>query len=132
VDEDTRAFDSYMAALGLPKATPEEAAERRRAVQAALRQTVETPLAVMRLVDGAWEAMVEMAAHGNPASRSDLEVGARALELGVWGAHRNVLINVGDVEDELFRRRAAAEAEAFLARAREKSAAVLVACEKRA
>jgi glutamate formiminotransferase/formiminotetrahydrofolate cyclodeaminase len=72
-----------------------------------------------------------MAAHGNPASRSDLEVGARALELGVWGAHRNVLINLGDVEDDLYRRRAAAEAEAFMARAREKSAAVLTGCEKR-
>jgi glutamate formiminotransferase/formiminotetrahydrofolate cyclodeaminase len=131
VDEDTRAFDAYMAALGLPKATAEEAAERRRAVQAALRQTVETPLSVMSLADGAWDAMVEMAAHGNPASRSDLEVGARALELGVWGAHRNVLINLGDVEDELFRRRAAAEAEAFVARAREKQAAVLTACERR-
>lgn len=131
VDEDTRAFDAYRSALGLPKVTAEEATERRRAVQAALRQTVETPLAVMRLVDGSWEAMVEMAAHGNPASRSDLEVGARALELGVWGAHRNVLINLGDVEDELYRRRAAAEAEAFVARAREKSAAVLAACEKR-
>jgi glutamate formiminotransferase/formiminotetrahydrofolate cyclodeaminase len=75
--------------------------------------------------------MAEMAVHGNPASRSDLEVGARALELGVWGAHRNVLINLGDVEDELYRRRAAAEAEALVARAREKCAAVLAASEKR-
>jgi glutamate formiminotransferase/formiminotetrahydrofolate cyclodeaminase len=131
VDEDTRAFDDYMRALGLPKGTPEEAAERRRAVQAALRQTVEVPLAVMRAADGAWDALVEMADHGNPASRSDLEVGARALELGVWGAHRNVLINLGDIEDDLFRRRAAAEAEGFLVRARDRVAAVLLACERR-
>jgi glutamate formiminotransferase/formiminotetrahydrofolate cyclodeaminase len=131
VDADTRAFDAYRAALGLPKGTPEETTERRRAVQDALRRAVEVPLQVMRAADGAWEAMAEMAVHGNPASRSDLEVGARALELGVWGAHRNVLINLGDVEDELFRRRAAAEAEALVARAREKVAAVLAASEKR-
>jgi glutamate formiminotransferase/formiminotetrahydrofolate cyclodeaminase len=131
VDADTRAFDGYMKALALPKSTPEETAERRRVVQEALKGAVEVPLQVMRLVDTAWEAMVEMAAQGNPASRSDLEVGARALELGVWGAHRNVLINLGDVEDELFRRRVAAEAEALLARAREKSAAALTASEKR-
>jgi glutamate formiminotransferase / formiminotetrahydrofolate cyclodeaminase len=131
VDEDTLAFSAYMAALGLPKATPAETAERRRAVQDGLRRTVEVPLEVMRLVDTTWEAMAEMALHGNPASRSDLEVGARALELGVWGAHRNVLINLGDVEDEIYRRRAAAEAEALVARAREKCAAVLAASEKR-
>jgi glutamate formiminotransferase / formiminotetrahydrofolate cyclodeaminase len=131
VDADTLAFDGYRGALALPQATPEESAERRRAVQEALKRTVEVPLQVMRLADTAWDAMAEMAIHGNPASRSDLEVGARALELGVWGAHRNVLINLGDVEDELFRRRAAAEAEGFLARAREKAAAVLAAAEKR-
>jgi glutamate formiminotransferase/formiminotetrahydrofolate cyclodeaminase len=131
VDADTRAFDDYMSALALPKANAEEAAERRRVVQDALKRAVEVPLQVMRLVDGAWDAMAEMALHGNPASRSDLEVGARAMELGVWGAHRNVLINLGDVEDELFRRRVAAEAEALVARAREKSAAVLLASERR-
>ena len=131
VDADTQAFDAYMAALGLPKATPEEATERRRVVQEALRRAVEVPLQVMRVADTAWEAMAEMALHGNPASRSDLEVGARALELGIWGAHRNVLINLGDVDDDLFRRRAAAEAEALVARAREKVAAVLTASEKR-
>jgi glutamate formiminotransferase/formiminotetrahydrofolate cyclodeaminase len=131
VDEDTRAFDAYLAALGRPRETPEEAAERRRAVQEALRRAIEVPLKVMRLVDGAWDAMAEVAVHGNPASRSDVEVGARALELGAWGAHRNVLINLGEVEDELFRRRVAAEAEALVARAREKAAAVLAASEQR-
>ena len=131
VDVDTRAFDAYMTALGLPKDTPEETAERRRAVQETLRRAIEAPLSVMRVADAAWEAMMEMALHGNPASRSDLEVGARALELGIWGAHRNVLINLGEVEDELFRRRAAAEAEALVARARERVAAVLAASEKR-
>jgi glutamate formiminotransferase/formiminotetrahydrofolate cyclodeaminase len=130
VDDDTRAFDAYRMALGLPKGTAEEAAERRRVVQEALKRTVEVPLQVMRLADATWDALAEMAVHSNPASRSDLEVGARALELGVWGAHRNVLINLGDVEDELFRRRAAAEAEGYLARAREKVALVLAATER--
>jgi glutamate formiminotransferase/formiminotetrahydrofolate cyclodeaminase len=130
VDEDTAAFDAYRAALSLPNTTPAEAAERRRAVQDTLRRTVEVPLQMMRLVDTTWEAMTEMAVHSNPASRSDLEVGARALELGVWGAHRNVLINLGDVEDELYRRRTAAEAEALVARAREKVGVVIAASEK--
>ena len=37
----------------------------------------------MRGADTCWDSMVEMAQHGNFASRSDLEVGARALEAGI-------------------------------------------------
>ena len=59
----------------------------------------------------------EMAAHGNPASRSDLEVGARALETGIWGAFRNVAINLPGIEDEALRQTATHEAEALAARA---------------
>jgi glutamate formiminotransferase/formiminotetrahydrofolate cyclodeaminase len=131
VDADTRAFEGYRKALGLAQATAEESTRRRSAVQDALRSAIEVPLQVMRLGDATWDALVELGHHGNPAARSDLEVAARALETGIWGAHRNVLINLGDVEDDLFRRRAAAEAEALVARAREKSAAVLAAADRR-
>jgi len=79
IDADTNAFNDYMAALGLPQDTPERAAARKAAMQDGLRKAVDVPLRTMRIGDGCWEAMVEMAAHGNPASRSDLEVGARAL-----------------------------------------------------
>jgi glutamate formiminotransferase / formiminotetrahydrofolate cyclodeaminase len=72
---------------------------------------------VMRTADRCWEAMTEMAAHGNPASRSDLEVGARALEAGIWGAFRNVATNLPGIEDEAFRQSAVDEAEALAARA---------------
>jgi glutamate formiminotransferase/formiminotetrahydrofolate cyclodeaminase len=61
--------------------------------------------------------MTEMAAHGNPASRSDLEVGTKALEAGIWGAFRNVAINLPGIEDEAFRRATTEEAEALAARA---------------
>jgi len=61
--------------------------------------------------------MAEMAAHGNPASRSDLEVGAKALEAGIWGASRNVAVNLPGIEDEAFRQAAGQEADALAARA---------------
>ena len=93
-----------MAAVGAAEGT----ARRRRpiasaAMQEGLQKAVAVPLAVMRMGDRCWEAMVEMARHGNPASRSDLEVGARALEAGIWGAYRNVPINLPGIEDEAFR-----------------------------
>jgi glutamate formiminotransferase/formiminotetrahydrofolate cyclodeaminase len=61
--------------------------------------------------------MVEMAREGNFASRSDLEVGAKALEAGIWGASRNVAINLPGIEDEAFRRTTGDEAERLAARA---------------
>jgi len=131
VDADTRAFADYMAALALPHDTPERAAERTRSAQAALARAVEVPLSVLRIGDRCWDAMVEMAAHGNIASRSDLEVGARALETGMWGAARNVAINLPEIADEAYRAAAGAEADRLTARAREKVGEVLAALEKR-
>jgi glutamate formiminotransferase/formiminotetrahydrofolate cyclodeaminase len=69
--------------------------------------------------------MVEMARQGNIASRSDLEVGAKALEAGLWGASRNVLINLAGISDEAFRTAAAAEADAIAERARTQLDAVV-------
>jgi glutamate formiminotransferase/formiminotetrahydrofolate cyclodeaminase len=117
VDRDTQAFDAYLAAVGMPKDTPTEKAVRHAAMQEGLKAAVRVPLEVMRTADRCWEAMTEMAAHGNPASRSDLEVGAKALETGIWGAFRNVAINLPGIEDEAFRRSTNDEAEALAARA---------------
>jgi glutamate formiminotransferase/formiminotetrahydrofolate cyclodeaminase len=85
----------------------------------------------MRIADRAWDPMVEMAAHGNIASRSDLEVGAKALEAGLWGASRNVAINLPGIEDEAYRQTVAAEAETLASRAAAKRDEVLAALATR-
>ena len=117
VDKDTRAFDAYLAAVGMPKASDAEKQARHAAMQAGLKAAVEVPLEVMRTADRCWEAMAEMAREGNLASRSDLEVGAKALEAGIWGASRNVATNLPGIEDEAFRRATGEEAERLAARA---------------
>jgi len=117
VDRDTRAFDAYLAAVGMPKETDAEKSARHDAMQAGLKEAVQVPLQVMRAADACWDAMVEMAAHGNPASRSDLEVGAKLLEAGIWGAARNVAINLPQIEDEGFRQATLAESDALATRA---------------
>lgn len=125
IDADTRAFADYRAAMALPHETEDEAARRREASQAGLKRAVEVPLAVLRLGDGCWDAMVEMARHGNIASRSDLEVGAKALEAGIWGAYRNVETNLPEIADETFRASAGTEAQALAQRARQRLEDVL-------
>ncbi len=132
IDADTEAFNDYLAALGLPKGTPEEAAVRRTALQAGLKKAVLVPLGTMRAADGCWGAMVEMARHGNFASRSDMEVGAKALEAGIWGAGRNVLINLADVEDAAFVAETRAEAGRLTGQATAKLNEVVAILEGRA
>jgi glutamate formiminotransferase/formiminotetrahydrofolate cyclodeaminase len=125
IDADTNAFNDYMDAIGMPKNTDEEKAARSAAMQEGLKKAVDVPLSTMRIADTCWDTMVEMAAHGNINSKSDLEVGARALETGSWGAYKNVMINLGSIKDEDFTLRITGEAEALLARAKEKCIEVL-------
>jgi len=117
IDRDSRAFDAYLAAASMPKETPAEQKARHDAMQAGLKAAVLVPLEVMRTADRCWEAMLEMAREGNFASRSDLEVGAKALESGIWGASRNVAINLPGIEHDAFRRATGEEAERLAARA---------------
>lgn len=125
IDADTDAFNDYLAALGLPKDTPEQVQARQAAMQAGLQKAVDVPLRAMHVADSCWDAMLEMAAQGNLASRSDLEVGAKALETGIWGAWRNVVINVDQIKDEAFRRRVSAESDEIRQRAAQRLQDVL-------
>ncbi len=117
IDADTDAFGDYLAALALPQDTDADRVARREAMQTGLRRAVDVPLTTMRIADRCWEAMLELARHGNVALRSDLEVGARALETGTWGAYRNVLINLGDIEDARFKDGVAEEGRGLVERA---------------
>jgi glutamate formiminotransferase/formiminotetrahydrofolate cyclodeaminase len=131
IDADTDAFTDYMSAMRMPKGTDDEAAIRQAAMQAGLRRAVEVPLETMRKADAAWEAMKEMASLGNLASKSDMQVGARALELGVWGAWQNVRINLEDISDAAYAQQTAAEAAAIHARAEEACKEILDTLEAR-
>ena len=50
-------------------------------------------------------------------SKSDLQVGAKSLETGIWGAFKNVEINVKDIEDKSYSEKVMKEGYDILARA---------------
>jgi glutamate formiminotransferase/formiminotetrahydrofolate cyclodeaminase len=131
IDADTTAFNDYMEALRLPRSTDAERAERSERMQAGLKTAIEVPLKTMKLGDGVWNALCEVARYGNPASKSDMEVGARALETGIWGASRNVMINMADISDGAFKARITSEADAIVRRAAQKCTDVLEILAKR-
>jgi glutamate formiminotransferase/formiminotetrahydrofolate cyclodeaminase len=125
IDADTSAFNEYMEGLRMPKNTEQERAARIAKMQAGLKTAINVPLTTMRLGDCAWDALCIVARYGNPASRSDTQVGARALETGIWGAYQNVLINMEGIRDEEFKKEILAEAVAIDQRAKEKCKEVL-------
>jgi glutamate formiminotransferase/formiminotetrahydrofolate cyclodeaminase len=130
IDADTTAFNDYMIALRMPKDTEAQRLDRLKAMEAGLKKAVEVPLGTMRLGDRAWDALCDVARWGNPASRSDVQVGARALETGIWGAYQNVLINLEAIKDEAFCAKKTAEAAALHQRAEAKCAEVLQLLKK--
>ncbi|MBF0389650.1 MAG: glutamate formimidoyltransferase [Desulfamplus sp.] len=134
VDADTSAFNEYMEGLRMPKGDGGDDPvtwARNQNMQAGLKTAVNVPLTTMRFGDLAWDSLCEIAPHINPASNSDLEVGARALECGIWGAFRNVCINLKDIKDNDFRDQTFKEAEAIADRAKVKCLEVLSVLSKK-
>src|SRR6059036_3625644 len=103
VDEDTAAFNKVMDAFGLPKESAEEKAARTAAIEEATKRAAEVPLKVMQTASKSYELLAEMADQGNPASVSDVGVGALATRACIEGAALNVRINLGQLKDEKFK-----------------------------
>jgi glutamate formiminotransferase/formiminotetrahydrofolate cyclodeaminase len=114
-----------MAAYGMPKATPEEAEARNRAVQHATREAIEAPLETMKAALEAMDVAAAMAETGNPNSVSDAGVAALAIRSAVLGARLNVLINCGSLEDHEFVAKARSTADELAEQVMAKERAVL-------
>ncbi len=131
IDADTNAFNDFVEALRLPKNTEEEKGLRMAAMQVGLKKAIDVPLSTMKVASEAWPMMVEVAKYGNIASKSDVEVGAKALETGIWGAHKNVLINMADITDEAYKMETLKMANTMLEHAQEMCGKVLTELDKR-
>ena len=131
IDADTNAFADYVAALGLPENTDEKSRFREAQLQLGLKKAIEVPLFIMTQGDKAWDAMMGVAKYGNIASRSDLEVGARALEAGIWGAYRTLVNNMDEINDPEYRKKILEKADAVRDRAAENRQKILDILEKR-
>jgi len=131
IDADTDAFNDYVAALRLPSDTREEKELKLEKLQQGLQKAIEIPLTTMKLADAAWDAMVETAKYGNIASKSDVEVGAKAMETGIWGAYKNVMINMVDITDDIFKNMTMKLAEEIKTRAENQCKRVLEILENR-
>lgn len=131
IDADTNAFNDYMVAMKMPKNTDEEKRIREEKMQEGLKKAIDVPLKVMRLANDCWEWMIQMAKYGNMSSRSDLEVGAKSLETGIWGAFKNVQINLPQIKDEKYKEEILLEANNIIENAQKNFRKVVSTLEKR-
>jgi glutamate formiminotransferase/formiminotetrahydrofolate cyclodeaminase len=103
VDEDTAAFNKVMDAFALAKESAEEKTARAAAIEQATKYAAEVPLKVMETALKSYELLTGMAENGNPASVSDVGVGALATRACIEGAALNVRINIAQLKDEKFK-----------------------------
>lgn len=99
IDKDTDAFNSFTAAMAMPKETPEEKAVRSAAMQEALTACTESPYHMMELCVEALSLASSQFGKTNANAMSDLGVAALSLGAALRGAWLNVIINVGGLKN---------------------------------
>jgi len=102
VDADAAAYDQVVAAYKLPKASADEQATRKAAIDGALRAATDAPLGVMRLSSAALGCAESIAAHGHRAAGSDVEVALVLIRAGFEGGRVNVDVNLCGIRDETY------------------------------
>src|SRR5438045_6544423 len=103
VEEAPNHVNTVMDDFALARNSPEEKAVRSRAIEEATKYAAEVPLKVMETASKSYELLSEMAENGNPASVSDVGVGALAIRACIEGAAMNVRINLGQLKNEKFK-----------------------------
>lgn len=102
IDDDAKAFDLVMGAYGMPKETDADKAARDKAIQAALKEATEVPLACARAARDVIGLAAVAAEKGNLNVISDAGVGVLAAYAALRSAALNVLTNARMITDKVF------------------------------
>lgn len=99
IDEDAAAYQVVFDAFKLPKATDEEKAVRKEAIQKATLAAALVPLEVARTAVGIMDAIQEIAVKGNKNAITDCCVAMMCARTAAFGAILNVRINLSGLDD---------------------------------
>jgi formiminotetrahydrofolate cyclodeaminase len=102
LEEDVKAYTGYSKAAKMPRATDEEKAERKKAMQAALKGATDVPLSIAEAAVKVMDLCMPAAEKGNKWAVSDAGVAVLMAEAALRSAALNVLINLGSLKDEAF------------------------------
>ena len=102
IQADVDVFDKVMAAYGMARETEAEKAARSEAIQAALKEATDVPLACAQLCADVIELCRPVAEKGNLNVISDAGVAVLAAHAALRSAALNVYINIGGIRDQEF------------------------------
>jgi formiminotetrahydrofolate cyclodeaminase len=102
IEDDVKAFDKVMGAYGMAKETDADKGKRDAAIQAALKQATDVPLACARAARAVIDLALAASEKGNLNVISDAGVGVLAAYAALRSAALNVLINVRMIADKPF------------------------------
>ena len=114
IQADIDVFNRLMATYALPKETDDQKTLRSAAIQQALSEATEIPLACARACAQAVELSRIAADIGNSAAISDAGVAVMAAYSGLKSAALNVYINAGSLKDRTFADAKLSELESIL------------------
>jgi formiminotetrahydrofolate cyclodeaminase len=100
--QDEDAYKKVVGAYRLPKESEAEKKVRHQAIQSALRQATEVPLAVALACADVLKLAGRIVNRINPNALSDLGTAAALADAGLQGARLNVLTNAGGLDDTEF------------------------------
>ena len=102
IQADVDVFDKVMAAYGMARETEADKEQRSQAIQAALKEATDVPLACAQLCADVIELCRPVAEKGNLNVISDAGVAVLAAHAALRSAALNVYINIGGIRDEEF------------------------------
>lgn len=100
VRADSAAFEGYIAAIRLPKETPEQQETRNAAMEEATLQTIRVPLSVSQKAVDVLGLAVEAVQKGNVNAISDAASGAALARAALTASSLNVRINCPNLKDQ--------------------------------
>lgn len=130
MEADTEAFNAFMAAMKLPKATDEEKTARSEAMQKATRGAIDVPLRTLRCCVEVVDLAATACHRGNPNAVTDAGTAAVLARAAAVAAAYNVKINLMNLKDEAYVSQVKEEMKTLLADLESRSAAVEKAVEQ--
>jgi glutamate formiminotransferase/formiminotetrahydrofolate cyclodeaminase len=131
VDEDTKAFDSVIEAMRMPKDTEEERRARAEAMREGYKAATRVPLTNVELCVEVLRLCSEIAPLADPQMISDVGTAVLLADAGARSAAYNVRINLPETGDETFSGEMRAAVEALLAESAELAGAVTTVVEEK-
>lgn len=116
VEDDIRVFEQVISAYRLPKDDDAQKARRAKAIQVALQEATDVPLACARACAEIIDLSVQAAETGNTNVISDAGVAVLAANAALRSAALNIYINIGNIKDKAFAESRQTELEELLRR----------------